>query len=164
MAESLKIVEGTKDEKYKSLISQIKALIEDEEDLIANLSNTVAALKHAFDFFWVGVYFVKGDDLVLGPFQGPIACTRIRYGKGVCGVAWKEARTQLVPDVDAFPGHIACSSLSRSEIVVPLAKDGVIWGVLDIDSAELNTFDEVDKQHLEHLSSLLNYLFLSIII
>ncbi|BEG98851.1 GAF domain-containing protein [Bacteroides sedimenti] len=164
MAESLKIVNGTKDEIYTSLIPQIKALVEDEEDLIANLSNMVAALKHAFDFFWVGVYLVKGDNLVLGPFQGPIACTRIRYGRGVCGTAWKEARTLVVPDVDAFPGHIACSSLSRSEIVVPLKKNGVIWGVLDIDSAELNTFDEVDKKHLEHLASLLENLFLSILL
>lgn len=164
MAESLKIVNGTKDEIYTSLIPQIKALVEDEEDLIANLSNMVAALKHAFDFFWVGVYLVKGDNLVLGPFQGPIACTRIRYGRGVCGTAWKEARTLVVPDVDAFPGHIACSSLSRSEIVVPLKKNEVIWGVLDIDSAELNTFDEVDKKHLEHLASLLENLFLSILL
>ncbi|WP_321437583.1 GAF domain-containing protein [uncultured Bacteroides sp.] len=164
MAESLKKKEGTKDEIYKSLIPQIKSLVEDEEDLIANLSNTVAVLKEAFDFLWVGFYFVKGDDLVLGPFQGPLACTRIRYGKGVCGTAWKEARTLVVPDVEAFPGHIACSSLSRSEIVVPLKKEGVIWGVLDIDSAELNTFDEIDKQHLEHLSSILANLFLSIIL
>jgi len=164
MAESLKIVEGTKDEKYKSLISQIKALIEDEEDLIANLSNTVAVLKEAFGFFWVGFYFVKEDDLVLGPFQGPLACTRIKYGKGVCGMAWKEARTQVVPDVDAFPGHIACSSLSRSEIVVPLINDGVMWGVLDIDSAELNTFDEIDKLYLEKLASMLLCVFRSIIL
>jgi len=164
MAESLKIVEGTKDEKYKSLISQIKALIEDEEDLIANLSNTVAVLKEAFGFFWVGFYFVKEDDLVLGPFQGPLACTRIKYGKGVCGMAWKEARTQVVPDVDAFPGHIACSSLSRSEIVVPLINDGVVWGVLDIDSAELNTFDEIDKLYLEKLASMLLCVFRSIIL
>lgn len=164
MAESLKIEEGTKDEIYSSLIPQIRALVEDEEDLIANLSNIVAALKHAFNFLWVGVYLVKGDDLVLGPFQGPIACTRIRYGRGVCGTAWKDARTLIVPDVDAFPGHIACSSLSRSEIVVPLVKNGVIWGVLDIDSAELNTFDEVDKKHLEHLVALLDNLFLSIIL
>jgi GAF domain-containing protein len=121
-------------------------------------------LKETFGFFWVGFYFVKGDDLVLGPFQGPIACTRIRYGRGVCGTAWKELKTQIVPDVDAFPGHIACSSLSRSEIVVPLIKNGTIWGVLDVDSAELNTFDETDKKHLEHLASILNNLFLSIVI
>jgi len=163
MAESLKEVSGTKEEMYDALLPQIKALIEDEEDLIANLANTVAALKHAFDFLWVGVYFVKGDELVLGPFQGPIACTRIRYGRGVCGTAWKEMKTLVVPDVDAFPGHIACSSLSRSEIVIPLIKEGTIWGVLDIDSAELNTFDEIDKHHLEHLASVLNNLFLSII-
>jgi GAF domain-containing protein len=164
MAESLKKIEGTKEEVYNELLPQIKALIEDEEDLIANLSNTVAVLKETFGFFWVGFYFVKGDDLVLGPFQGPIACTRIRYGRGVCGTAWKELKTQIVPDVDAFPGHIACSSLSRSEIVVPLIKNGTIWGVLDVDSAELNTFDETDKKHLEHLASILNNLFLSIVI
>ncbi|WP_321426465.1 GAF domain-containing protein [uncultured Bacteroides sp.] len=164
MAESLKKIEGTKEEVYKELLPQIKALIEDEEDLIANLSNTVAVLKETFGFFWVGFYFVKGDDLVLGPFQGPIACTRIRYGRGVCGTAWKELKTQIVADVDAFPGHIACSSLSRSEIVVPLIKNGTIWGVLDVDSAELNTFDETDKKHLEHLASILNNLFLSIVL
>jgi L-methionine (R)-S-oxide reductase len=164
MAESLKKIEGTKEEVYNELLPQIKALIEDEEDLIANLSNTVAVLKETFGFFWVGFYFVKGDDLVLGPFQGPIACTRIRYGRGVCGTAWKELKTQIVADVDAFPGHIACSSLSRSEIVVPLIKNGTIWGVLDVDSAELNTFDETDKKHLEHLASILNNLFLSIVI
>jgi len=164
MAESLKIIEGTKEEIYKSLLPQINSLIEDEEDLIANLSNTVAVLKEAFGFFWVGFYFVKEDDLVLGPFQGPLACTRIKYGKGVCGMAWKEARTQVVPDVDAFPGHIACSSLSRSEIVVPLINDGVVWGVLDIDSAELNTFDEIDKLYLEKLASMLLCVFRSIIL
>lgn len=164
MAESLKKIEGTKEEIYNELLPQIKALIEDEEDLIANLSNTVAVLKETFGFFWVGFYFVKGDDLVLGPFQGPIACTRIRYGRGVCGAAWKELKTQIVADVDTFPGHIACSSLSRSEIVVPLIKNGTIWGVLDVDSAELNTFDETDKKHLEHLASILNNLFLSIVL
>ena len=163
MAESIKIIEGTKEEMYKTLLPQIKALIEDEEDFIANLSNIVAVLKETFGFFWVGFYFVKGDDLVLGPFQGPIACTRIKYGRGVCGTAWKEARTQIVPDVNAFPGHIACSSLSRSEIVVPLLNDGVVWGVLDVDSAQLNTFDETDKLYLEKLTPMLLSLFLSII-
>ena len=163
MAESLKKIEGTKEEIYKTLLPQIKSLIEDEEDLIANLSNVVAVLKETFGFFWVGFYFVKGDDLVLGPFQGPLACTRIKYGRGVCGTAWKEVCTQVVADVEAFPGHIACSSLSRSEIVVPLINDGVVWGVLDIDSAELNTFDEIDKQYLEKLAAMLLSLFLSII-
>ena len=163
MAESLKRIEGTKEEIYKTLLPQIKSLIEDEEDLIANLSNVVAVLKETFGFFWVGFYFVKGDDLVLGPFQGPLACTRIKYGRGVCGTAWKEVSTQVVADVEAFPGHIACSSLSRSEIVVPLINDGVVWGVLDIDSAELNTFDEIDKQYLEKLAAMLLSLFLSII-
>jgi len=163
MAESIRIIEGTKEDMYKTLLPQIKALIEDEEDFIANLSNIVAVLKETFGFFWVGFYFVKGDDLVLGPFQGPIACTRIKYGRGVCGTAWKEARTQIVPDVNAFPGHIACSSLSRSEIVVPLLNDGVVWGVLDVDSAQLNTFDETDKLYLEKLTPMLLSLFLSII-
>ena len=163
MAESLKKIEGTKEEIYKTLLPQIKSLIEDEEDLIANLSNVVAVLKETFGFFWVGFYFVKGDDLVLGPFQGPLACTRIKYGRGVCGTAWKEGSTQVVADVEAFPGHIACSSLSRSEIVVPLINDGVVWGVLDIDSAELNPFDEIDKQYLEKLAAMLLSLFLSII-
>ncbi|WP_321519144.1 GAF domain-containing protein [uncultured Bacteroides sp.] len=163
MAESIRIIEGTKEEMYKTLLPQIKALIEDEEDFIANLSNIVAVLKETFGFFWVGFYFVKGDDLVLGPFQGPIACTRIKYGRGVCGTAWKEARTQIVSDVDAFPGHIACSSLSRSEIVVPLLNDGVVWGVLDVDSTQLNTFDETDKLYLEKLTPILLSLFLSII-
>ena len=130
---------------------QVKALIEGEEDLVANLANVAAVLKEAFDFFWVGFYLVKQDRLVLGPFQGPVACTRIRKGKGVCGTAWEEAKTQLVPDVEAFPGHIACSSLSRSEIVVPLIKEGRVWGVLDIDSDLLNFFDETDRKYLEEM-------------
>ena len=134
-----------------SLLPQVKALIEGEEDLVANLANVAAVLKEAFDFFWVGFYLVKQDRLVLGPFQGPVACTRIRKGKGVCGTAWEEAKTQLVPDVEAFPGHIACSSLSRSEIVVPLIKEGRVWGVLDIDSDLLNFFDETDRKYLEEM-------------
>ena len=152
MSESLYIPVGTsKEEKYLSVLPQIEALIADEEDLVANLANISAALKEAFGFFWVGFYLVKGKELVLGPFQGPIACTRIAYGKGVCGTAWKEGQTQLVPDVDAFPGHIACSSASRSEIVVPVIKNGEVIMVLDVDSDQLNDFDEVDQKHLEQL-------------
>ena len=125
-----------------------------DKDLIANLANVAAALKETFGFFWVGFYLVKGEELVLGPFQGPIACTRIRKGRGVCGTAWAKAETLVVPDVDAFPGHIACSSLSRSEIVVPLIREnGEVWGVLDIDSENLNTFDETDARFLGEICS-----------
>ena len=151
MAEELTFISGSKEEQYRSLLPQVKAVIEGEEDLVANLANVAAVLKEAFDFFWVGFYLVKQDRLVLGPFQGPVACTRIRKGKGVCGTAWEEAKTQLVPDVEAFPGHIACSSLSRSEIVVPLIKEGRVWGVLDIDSDLLNFFDETDRKYLEEM-------------
>lgn len=137
---------------YDGLIPQIKALVGAETDLIANLSNITAALRETFGFFWIGFYLVKGDELVLGPFQGPIACTRIRKGKGVCGSAWEQKETLIVPDVDLFPGHIACSSLSRSEIVVPLVDSaGNVWAVLDVDSTELNEFGEVDKEALEGL-------------
>ncbi|MEG0039435.1 MULTISPECIES: GAF domain-containing protein [Bacteroides] len=155
MSEDLHFLSGSKEEQYRSLLPQIQSLIEGEEDLIANLANVAAALKEAFDFFWVGFYLVNQDELVLGPFQGPVACTRIRKGRGVCGVAWESAATQLVPDVDAFPGHIACSSRSRSEIVIPLFKDGVIWGVLDVDSDQLNSFDEIDQVYLEQLTTYL---------
>lgn len=151
MSESLYIIEGSKEERYASLLPQIKSLVEGEKDLIANLANIAAALKEAFGFFWVGFYLVKDGELVLAPFQGPIACTRIKYGRGVCGTAWKEETTLVVPDVEAFPGHIACSSLSRSEIVVPFRKDGEIAGVLDIDSEEPGTFDDTDKKFLEAL-------------
>ena len=151
MAENLSINAGSKEEKYRELLPQLYALISTETDFIANLANLSAALKQTFNFFWVGFYLVKGDELVLGPFQGPIACTRIRFGRGVCGTAWDEAKTQLVPDVEAFPGHIACSSLSRSEIVVPLIKEGRVWGVLDIDSDLLNFFDETDRKYLEEM-------------
>ena len=151
MAENLNIISGSKEEQYASLLPQIKSLIEGETDLIANLANVTAALKETFHFFWVGFYLVKEDELVLAPFQGPIACTRIRKGKGVCGTAWREKRTLVIPDVDAVPGHIACSSLSRSEIVVPLMKEGEVWGVLDIDSELLGMFDEIDKEYLEQL-------------
>lgn len=156
MAEDLYISNGTKEERYAALLPQLKGLLSGETDEVANLANVAAALKETFGFFWVGFYRVVGDDLVLGPFQGPVACTRIRKGRGVCGTAWQEARTLVVPDVDAFPGHIACSSLSRSEIVVPLMDGaGEVWGVLDIDSSELNTFDDVDARFLEEACRLL---------
>lgn len=157
MAENLYINEGGKEDKYRTLLPQIKALVEGEEDLVANLANVSAALRETFHFFWAGFYLVKGEELVLGPFQGPVACTRIRKGKGVCGTAWSEERTLIVPDVEKFPGHIACSSLSRSEIVVPLKDENGVWGVLDIDSDELATFDETDARYLEEMAKLLSY-------
>lgn len=155
MAEDLYITEGSKEEKYRALLPQLRSLIEGEDDLIANLANVSAALKETFRFFWVGFYRVQGEELVLGPFQGPIACTRIRKGRGVCGTAWAKAETLIVPDVDAFPGHIACSSLSRSEIVVPLIRrnEHEVWGVLDVDSENLNSFDEIDARFLEEVCS-----------
>ena len=156
MAEELTFISGSKEKQYLSLLPQVRSLIEGEVDLVANLANVAAALKEAFDFFWVGFYLVKQDQLVLGPFQGPVACTRIRKGKGVCGTAWQEGATLLVPDVEVFPGHIACSSLSRSEIVVPLIKDGEVWGVLDIDSDLLNFFDETDRKYLEEMCGYLS--------
>lgn len=156
MAEELTISEGTsKQEKYESLIPQIRGLIYGEEDQVANLANIASALKYGLGFFWVGFYMVKGEQLVLGPFQGPIACTRINKGKGVCGTAWAEAKTLIVPDVEAFPGHIACSSASKSEIVLPIIKDGKVIGVLDVDSDQLNSFNEVDQKYLEQVVSLI---------
>lgn len=155
MAEDLHIATGTKIEQYEGLLPQVRGLLEGENDLVANLANVAAALKEQFGWFWVGFYLVKGEELVLGPFQGPVACTRIRKGRGVCGTAWAKAETLVVPDVEAFPGHIACSSLSRSEIVVPLLKDGAVWGVLDVDSDRLAAFDETDKLYLERLLTLL---------
>lgn len=152
MAEELLISQSlNKRERYESLLPQIKSLVEGEPDLIANLSNITAALKQTFDFLWVGFYLVKNDELVLGPFQGPIACTRISFGKGVCGSAWKEKNTIIVPDVEAFPGHIACSSASKSEIVVPVIRRGEVMMVLDIDSEVFNAFDETDQKFLEKL-------------
>lgn len=151
MAENLIIKKGSKEEQYQTLLPQIEALIAGETDLIANLANIAAALTQTFHFFWTGFYLVKGDSLVLGPFQGPLACTRIRYGKGVCGTAWKEARTVIVPDVDLFPGHIACSSASRSEIVVPIITNGEVKGVLDIDSDLTNHFDTTDAVYIEKI-------------
>ena len=155
MAEDLRIISGTKEEQYRELIPQIKALVTGEPDLIANLANICAALKEQFGWLWVGFYLVKQDELVLGPFQGPVACTRIRKGKGVCGTSWAEAKTIIVSDVEQFPGHIACSSMSRSEIVVPVIRNGAVLGVLDVDSAMLNTYDETDRQYLEAIVDLI---------
>jgi GAF domain-containing protein len=151
MSEDLSIIKGTKEEQYVALLPQVKALITGEPDLIANLANIAAALKEQFGWLWVGFYLVKEDELVLGPFQGPVACTRIRKGRGVCGSSWADAKTLIVADVEKFPGHIACSSLSRSEIVVPIIKDGIVLGVLDADSADLDTYDEIDQRYLEEI-------------
>ena len=151
MAEDLHIIRGDKKEQYESLIPQIQGLLTGEPDYIANLANTVAALKEQFGWFWVGWYLVKNEELVLGPFQGPVACTRIRRGRGVCGTSWKDAATIIVPDVEAFPGHIACSSLSKSEIVVPMLLNDEVIGVLDVDSDSYNQFDETDKYYLEQI-------------
>ena len=151
MAEDLRLAEGSKTDQYQSLLPQIRALTEGESDRVANLANVVAALKQQFGWLWVGFYLVKDGELVVGPFQGPVACTRISKGRGVCGTSWQEGRTLIVPDVEAFPGHIACSSLSRSEIVVPVFHQGEVAGVLDADSAELNDFDEEDRRWLEEL-------------
>ena len=142
-------------EKYTLLEKQVKALIEEETDIIANLANTAAIIHETFGFWWTGFYIVKGNTLVLGPFQGPVACTRIAFGRGVCGTAWQRRATVVVPDVEQFPGHIACSSLSRSEIVVPVFIKDNVFGVLDIDSKELATFDDTDKEYLQRIVSLL---------
>lgn len=156
MAENLIVTSSTeKAERYETLIPQIESLIAGEPDLIANLSNIAAALKQTFNFFWVGFYLVKENTLVLGPFQGPIACTRIGFGKGVCGTSWKEAKTIVVPNVDEFPGHIACSSDSKSEIVLPAFKDDKVFLVLDVDSDKLNDFDETDALFLGKLMKLI---------
>ncbi|OAV73591.1 Free methionine-R-sulfoxide reductase [Bacteroidales bacterium Barb6] len=151
MAEELHIRQGSKKERYEALLPQIAALLSGEKDPTANMANIAAALKQTFDFFWVGFYTVKEGELVLSPFQGPVACTRIRYGKGVCGTAWKEARTVIVPDVELFPGHIACNSASRSEIVVPIIAGGEVKAVLDIDSSAPDSFDETDACYLERI-------------
>lgn len=155
MAENLLIAEGGKEEKYALLYKQIASLVEGESDTIANMANVAAMIHTTFSFWWTGFYRVVGEELVLGPFQGPLACSRIKYGRGVCGTAWKEQLTQVVPDVELFPGHIACSSLSRSEIVVPVWHSEEIVAVLDIDSEYLATFDEVDKKWLEKIVALL---------
>jgi GAF domain-containing protein len=151
MSEQIIISGQTKQAKYEALLPQIFALTESETSWIANLANTSAALKETFGFFWVGFYLVEGSQLVLGPFQGTVACTRIAFGKGVCGTSWEQKTAILVPDVDLFPGHIACSSLSKSEVVLPLMKEGEVIGVLDVDSDQLNDFDEVDVKFLTEL-------------
>lgn len=156
MAEKLDILKSvSRESQYENIIPQIKALIEQEDDIIANMANISAVLKEVFEFLWVGFYFVKKEELVLGPFQGHIACTRIRYGKGVCGTAWKENRTVIVPDVNAFAGHIACDSKSRSEIVIPIRDHGRIVAVLDVDSEYENHFSETDARYLEKIAELL---------
>lgn len=158
MLEEIKISENlTKAMRYEQLLPQIKALIAEETDIIANLANICAVLKYNMPgFFWIGFYLLKGNELVLGPYQGPVACTRIQMGKGVCGAAALRRETVIVPDVDKFPGHIACSSLSRSEIVIPLLKGNEIWGVLDVDSDSLNMFDDIDKKYLEELCKVIS--------
>ena len=157
MAEDLVIVTNVdKEIQYQSLVPQIAALISGEEDQIANMANITAALKEQFGWLWVGFYLVKGNELVLGPFQGPVACTRIQKGKGVCGAAWQQAETLIVPDVEAFPGHIACSSASRSEIVLPVFDQKKVAGVLDVDSEYLSHFDEIDATYLKKIINLLN--------
>lgn len=153
MAEDLNVIEGTKEEQYQAIIPQIKALIDGEPDIIANLANICGALKEQFGWLWVGFYLVKNEELVLGPFQGPVACTRISKGRGVCGAAWQKAQTLIVPDVEKFPGHIACSSLSKSEIVVPIIRNDKVLGVLDVDSEFPGSFDETDQQYLEEIIS-----------
>ena len=155
MAEDLQIARGSKEEQYRASIPQIKGLVNGEPDLVANLANIAAALKEQFDFFWVGFYLVKDDELVLGPFQGPVACTRISKGRGVCGTSWAQANTIIVPDVEKFPGHIACSSISKSEIVIPLFKNNEVWGVLDVDSDQYNSFDETDAKFLQEIVALI---------
>lgn len=157
MAEDLQITKGNKAEQYVSLIPQIKGLLDGEDDLVANMANVAAALKEQFNWFWVGFYVVKNEELVLAPFQGPVACTRIKKGRGVCGSSWQQAETLIVPDVEKFPGHIACSSLSKSEIVVPIFKDKNIVAVLDVDSELSDQFDETDQQYLEEIVGLLNF-------
>lgn len=155
MSEELNISEGSKTEKYATLLPQIQSVVSGEPDMIANMANIASMLHETFRFWWTGFYRVVDGVLVLGPFQGPLACTRIKRGKGVCGTAWAEGQTVIVPDVDAFPGHIACSSLSRSEIVVPVKRGGEVIAVLDIDSKELNTFDTTDQKYLEQITQIL---------
>jgi len=157
MAEDLYIIQGSKEDQYQSLIPQLKGLLAGEPDLVANMANMVAALKEQFRWFWVGFYIVKENELVLAPFQGPVACTRINKGRGVCGSSWQEAKTLIVPDVEKFPGHIACSSISKSEIVIPVMKNNEVVAVLDVDSEQHNFFDDTDKQYLEMIVELINF-------
>jgi L-methionine (R)-S-oxide reductase len=155
MAEDLQIITGNKAEQYQSLIPQIKGLLDGEPDLVANMANVVAALKEQFGWFWVGFYVVKEDELVLAPFQGPVACTRIKKGRGVCGSSWAQVKTLIVPDVEKFPGHIACSSLSKSEIVVPVIRNNEVVAVLDVDASEYDQFDTTDQYYLEAIVQLI---------
>jgi GAF domain-containing protein len=157
MAEEIFTIHGPKQEQYKNLLQQLAALVQGEDDLIANMANICGALKEQFNWLWIGFYRVIGNELVLGPFQGPIACTRIQYGKGVCGQSWMQAKTLVVADVEKFPGHIACSSLSRSEIVVPIFKNGDVVAVLDVDSEQVADFDDTDRLYLEQVVSLLKH-------
>ena len=157
MAEDLEIVKGTKEEEYQSLLPQVKGLLTGETDLIANMANVAAALKEQFGWLWTGFYVVKNKELVLAPFQGPVACTRIQKGWGVCGNCWQQAATLIVPDVEKFPGHITCSSLSKSEIVVPVIKNGEVVAVLDVDSEAYGSFDDTDKKYLEEIVGLINF-------
>jgi len=157
MAEDLLITTGTKEDQYQSLLPQIKGLMEGEPDLVANLANVVAALKEQFNWLWVGFYMVKEEELVLAPFQGPVACTRIKKGRGVCGKAWEEKKSLIVADVEKFPGHIACSSLSRSEIVIPVFKDEQVVAILDVDSEALDHFDDVDEKYLQLIVGLVSF-------
>jgi GAF domain-containing protein len=162
MAEDLTIITGNKTEQYQSLIPQIKGLLDGETDLIANLANVAAALKEQFGWLWVGFYVVRSvdtsrEELVVGPFQGPVACTRIKKGKGVCGTSWAQAKTIIVPDVEKFPGHIACSSLSKSEMVVPIIRNNEVVGILDLDSEALDQFDTTDQHYLEEIVNLIPF-------
>jgi len=157
MSEDLQIAKGSKEEQYLNLLPQIKGLLHGEDDLVANLANICAALKEQFDFFWVGFYLVKNEELVLGPFQGPVACTRIKKGRGVCGAAWERNEILIVPDVEKFPGHIACSSISKSEIVLPIRNNNEVIGVLDVDSELLNHFDQTDANYLEKIIDLIQW-------
>lgn len=157
MAEDLDLVKGSKEEQYQSLIPQVEGLLTGETDLVANMANVAAALKEQFQWLWVGFYIVKEDELVLGPFQGPVACTRIKKGRGVCGTSWQEAKTLIVPDVEKFPGHIACSSVSKSEIVIPVFKNNEVVAVLDLDSSDYNFFDENDRRYLGMIIDLINF-------
>jgi L-methionine (R)-S-oxide reductase len=157
MSEDLQITKGSKEEQYLNLLPQIKGLLHGEDDLVANLANICAALKEQFGFFWVGFYLIKNEELVLGPFQGPVACTRIKKGRGVCGAAWERNEILVVPDVEKFPGHIACSSISKSEIVLPIRKNNEVVGVLDVDSELLNHFDQTDAIYLEKIIDLIQW-------
>ena len=157
MSDDLHIISGTKNEQYLSLLPQIKGLLEGESDVIANMANIAAAIKEQFGWLWVGFYIVKNNQLVLGPFQGPVACTRITLGRGVCGTSWQQKKTLIVPDVEKFPGHIACSNLSKSEIVVPLFVGTEVVAILDIDSSRLSDFDETDQQYLEEIVKLVSF-------